>query len=103
VGLRLSYERIPFISCAAKYAEQWLFPGGASDNASFFGSRVHFAPELDDASRMLLFDPQTSGGLLFAVAPDRVDALLARAEAEQQPLWVIGEVVEGDAISVEMT
>ena len=95
VGMRLSYERIPFISCAAKYAEQWLFPGGASDNAKYFGSHVHFAPELDDASRMLLFDPQTSGGLLFAVAPDRVEALLARGIEAQQELWVVGEVVGG--------
>ncbi len=102
VGMRLSYERIPFISCAAKYAGQGLFPGGASDNARYFGWHVQFAPELDDASRMLLFDPQTSGGLLFAVAPDRVDALLARAAEVQQPLWVIGDVVEGDAITIEM-
>jgi selenide,water dikinase len=100
VGFRFSYERIPFISGATRYADQWLFPGGASDNARFFGSHVQFASDLDDAAQMLLFDPQTSGGLLFAVAEAKVEALLARAAEVGQPLWVVGEVVEGSRIMV---
>ena len=96
VGLRLAYNRIPFISGAARYADKWLFPGGASDNARYFGAHVCFAPDLDEAARMLLFDPQTSGGLLVAVPAARVDALLARAAEVQQPLWVVGEVVAGE-------
>ena len=100
VGFRFTYEKIPFISGATRYADQWLFPGGASDNSRYFGPHVHFTPEMDDAARMLLFDPQTSGGLLFAVPAERVAALLARAQEVQQPLWVIGEVVEGNKITV---
>jgi selenide, water dikinase len=102
VGLRLSYDAIPFISGATRYADSWLFPGGASDNSRYFGPHVQFAPDLDDAARMLLFDPQTSGGLLFAIPPGRVDALLASARQVQQPLWVIGEVVEPGVITVDM-
>jgi selenide,water dikinase len=101
VGLRFVYESIPFLSGATRYADQWFFPGGASDNASYFGSHVHFAGELDEAARMLLFDPQTSGGLLVAVPPERVDALLARAASLQQPFWVVGEVVAGADIVVD--
>jgi selenide,water dikinase len=101
VGLRFAYDKIPFISGAARYADQWLFPGGASDNAKYFGSHVRFAPDLDDAARMLLFDPQTSGGLLIAVPAARVDALMAEATKVGQPLWVVGEVVQGDEINVE--
>jgi selenide, water dikinase len=101
VGLRFAYDKIPFISGAARYADKWLFPGGASDNARYFGSHVRFAAEIDDAARMLLFDPQTSGGLLLAIPPARVHALLARAAQVQQPLWVVGDVVRGAEIVVE--
>jgi len=102
VGFRLAYGSIPFISCAARFADQWLFPGGASDNAQYFGHHVRFDPELDEASRMLLFDPQTSGGLLMAVPPERVDAVLEQGSAAGQPLWVIGDVVDGDGIDVAL-
>jgi len=100
VGIRFHYAKIPFLSGARKYAEEHIFPGGAYDNRLYFGSFVHFNPELDEASQMLLFDPQTSGGLLLTVPPDRLDALLARAARLEQPLWVIGEVVQADGIEV---
>ena len=57
----------------------WTFPGGASDNRLYFGPHVRFAPGIDEAAQMLLFDPQTSGGLLLAVPPAKLKALLARA------------------------
>lgn len=99
-GLRLDFSRIPFVSCARKYAEGWHFPGGAHDNAHYFGSQVRFGAAIDQANQMLLFDPQTSGGLLLAVPPGRIDALLARAREINQPAWEIGEVIAGTGIEV---
>jgi selenide,water dikinase len=49
---------------------------------------------------MLLFDPQTSGGLLLVVPPTRLAAFQSRAAELNQPIWVIGEVVEGSGIEV---
>ncbi len=49
---------------------------------------------------MLLFDPQTSGGLLLAVPRSRKDAFLKRAKEIDLPVWVIGEAVEGEGIDV---
>ena len=99
-GLRFDFAKIPFVSCARKYAEGWHFPGGAHDNAHYFGSQVRFGATIDQANQMLLFDPQTSGGLLLAVPPGRIDALLARAREINQPVWEIGEVIAGTGIEV---
>jgi selenide, water dikinase len=100
VGVRFSYHKIPFISGARNYAKQYIFPGGTYDNRLYFGSNVHFYPALDEPAQLLLFDAQTSGGLLLAVPPDKLDKLLIRAELVQQPLWVIGEVIPGKGIEV---
>jgi selenide,water dikinase len=100
VSLSFTYEQIPFLSGARKYADLWTFPGGASDNRLYFGSAVHFAAPLDEASQMLLFDPQTSGGLLLAVAAEKAPAFQARAAEMGQPAWEIGSVGEGQGIEV---
>jgi selenide,water dikinase len=100
VGLLFSFEKIPFISGAKRYAQEWIFPGGSMDNRAFFGSHVKFAPQIDEASQMLLFDAQTSGGLLLAVPPAELQAMLARAAEIDQKLWQVGEVVEGESIEV---
>lgn len=100
VAFRLHYPAIPFTSAARKYAEKWTFPGGAADNKMYFETQVRFDAGIDDASQMLLFDPQTSGGLLLAVPPQELDKFLAKAAAIKQPVWVIGEVVPGSGIEV---
>ena len=88
------------MSGARKYAELFTFPGGASDNRLYFGSRVEFDASIDEPSQMLLFDPQTSGGLLLGVPKEKLDALQKRAKELEQPVWVIGEVGTGSGIYV---
>ncbi len=100
VGLRLHFKSIPFVSCARKYAEKFTFPGGASDNKMYFENQVRFDSSIDELSQMLLFDPQTSGGLLLAVPSHHLQSFLMKAEAVKQPAWVIGEVIEGNGIEV---
>jgi selenide,water dikinase len=100
VGLRLNYDKIPFTRGAQRYASQWIFPGGSSDNRLYYGAQVRFAEHIPETAQMLLFDAQTSGGLLLSAPPDRVEAMLHKAEARDQPMWVIGEVVAGEGIDV---
>jgi selenide,water dikinase len=101
VRLKLHYRQIPFLTNARRYADAGTFPGGAFDNRHYFSGRVQFAPELDEISQMLLFDPQTSGGLLLSVPSPSLDGLMQRAAAASQPAWVIGEVIEGEGIEVD--
>jgi len=98
--MRFSFEEIPFVGGAKGYAAEYIFPGGAADNRLFYSSHVQFSAALDEPSMMLLFDPQTSGGLLLSVPAEKLEAFLARAQEVGQPLWVVGEVVEGDRIAV---
>jgi selenide, water dikinase len=100
VGFRLELEKIPFVSCAQKYAEMCTFPGGAWDNYHYLGPRIRFAADIPEEKRMLLFDPQTSGGLLLAVPKSRKDAFIKRAIEINLPVWVIGEAIEGEGIEV---
>jgi len=101
VMLEIEYAKIPFVSGARKYAEMGTFPGGGFDNQKYFGPRVKFDPAIDEQSRLLLFDPQTSGGLLLGVPHEKLGAFQARAKELDQPVWIIGEVKEGLGIRVK--
>ncbi len=100
VGLRFSFSRVPFTRGAHRYAQEWIFPGGSLDNRQYFGPHVRFTPKIDEPSQMLLFDAQTSGGLLLSVPSNQVETLFARAAEVGQVLWEIGEVLPGGDIEV---
>ena len=100
VGLHIRFEDIPFLSCAKKHAEAWRFPGGASDNKLYYREHVQIDPNIPEAFEMLLYDPQTSGGLLLGVPANQIDSFLQAARSSDCPAWVIGEVTPGDQITV---
>jgi selenide, water dikinase len=100
VGLRITQEKLPFVSCARKYADLGAFPGGAFDNRHHFEPKVKFTARIDEVSQMLLFDPQTSGGLLLAVPPRKLAGFMKKASQIGQPSWVIGEAIPGAGIEV---
>jgi selenide,water dikinase len=103
VALRLEFSKIPFVSGARKYAEKGIFPGGAFDNKRHFESQVKFSGSIDEPNQMLLFDPQTSGGLLLGVPQEELASFLTRAQEMSQVAWVIGHVEAGTGITVIST
>jgi len=100
VSLKLDFEKIPFIAGARKYAEMGCFAGGAFDNKLHFEPKVTFADSIDEANQMLLFDPQTSGGLLLGVPHEKFDVFVTRAGEFNQQVWAVGTVQEGSGIEV---
>ena len=100
VGFNIHWDMIPFISSAKEYASLYSFPGGAFDNQLFFGEHIKFPKSLSEEEKLLLFDPQTSGGLLFSINCDQLDNLQTQSEKMDQPIWIIGDVVEGNQITI---
>jgi selenide,water dikinase len=99
-GLRLWQNDIPLVPGAAKWAAEGTFAGGCYRNRMHYAPRVRFDPALPEHQQLLLFDPQTSGGLLLAVDPDALDPLLSHLHETDLQAAEIGEVVDGDGIEV---
>jgi selenide,water dikinase len=100
VRLRFSFDELPFVDGAARYAEDNLFPGGSCRNQEAYERHVGFSPALSEEMRLLLFTPETSGGLLAAISPEKLDTLLALFAEAEHPCWVVGEVAEGEGVEV---
>jgi len=87
---------VPLLPHARDMAARGAVPGGTQRNLTSLADSVSFAAGVDETARVLLSDAQTSGGLLIAVAPDRVAGLVAGLERAGSPAAaVIGRVVAG--------
>ena len=98
----LSAGSLPIFEGVLAWAADHV-PGGGADNRAFYGERVRVAPGVDEARLVVAHDPQTSGGLLLAVAADRAEALLAALRAAG---WAraerIGAVVAREPAAVRL-
>src|SRR3989449_9021978 len=87
---------VPLLPRAAEAAGRGAIPGGTERNVASVADAVSFAAGVDQTTRLLLSDAQTSGGLLIAVAAERADALVAALRREATPAAaVIGRGVAG--------
>jgi len=93
VCLRFRFDDLPFHPGAKDYADMLLFPGGANRNRDVYNRYVRFAAHLDYEMQLLLFTPETLGGLLIAIPAEEADGLVPRCAALGQGAWVVGEVV----------
>lgn len=96
---RLNAGAVPRLPSVDFYLEQGCVPGGTLRNFDSYGDRIG---ELTEAQKQLLCDPQTSGGLLIAVAPDGEAQFQAMALELGLELKPIGELVERQRHAVEV-
>ena len=96
-------DDVPFHSQAAVLAEQGFVTGASHRNWSSYGDDVELPPEMFEWRRHLLTDPQTSGGLLIAVAHERGEPILRTIRDSGAPFArIIGHAEEcAPAIKVE--
>ena len=104
VGLRIAAGSVPLLPGTREYAAAGHLAGGLGRNRQHFtgSGGIRFAPGVDADLQTILFDPQTSGGLLFAVDPEIADDFAEGFTGAGIPLWRIGEVVEGAGIDVDV-
>jgi selenide,water dikinase len=100
VRFRIRFDALPWLPGAWQYGEEWVFAGGAHNNHAFYNSLVTYTRPVTDWQQMLLHDPQTSGGLLLALPNEREESYLRFCAERDQPAWIIGDVVEGEAIEI---
>ena len=92
-GATISLPSVPVLAEAWQLAESGVFPGGAYSNREYVIADVTFDPEIDDAGQLALCDPQTSGGLLIAVSPERADELVEALRSAGTPVAAkVGEI-----------
>jgi len=95
-GIRIQADSVPVIDETLEYAGMGLVPAGAYKNREFRESMVDFAPSVDSLIQDILFDPQTSGGLLICVEKESADDLVKSLKKKGiGNAAVIGEVLPG--------
>jgi selenide,water dikinase len=93
VSLAIDHARIEFLPAAVDYSRAGHLPGGLKRNREFLEGCVEFADDIREEVRHLLFDPQTSGGLLLAVEEPAVASLVTALRARSVTTQEVGEVV----------
>lgn len=94
VSIELDHKAVAYLPGALPLAIAGHLPGGLHNNRSFIGDCVAFAPGVSQEYQDLLFDPQTSGGLFVAIAPDAASQALAALERQGVPARRVGRVLE---------
>jgi len=95
VDIHIDYSALMWLAGAREYGAMGIYPGGMSRNRSYFARWTHFDEAIDETAQKLLFDPQTSGGLLMSVAPAQAADLLAALIGAGETANIIGDAMPG--------
>lgn len=103
VTLEIWAACVPLLARAREMAAMGLIPAGAYRNRDFFGPRVEVESDVPLDLADVLFDPQTSGGLLVAMPEEEAGEYVARLKELGQPAAVIGRAIARGECSVHVT
>jgi selenide, water dikinase len=95
VDFHINFEALSWMPGAFHYGERDIFAGGMNRNRDYFNQWVNFDSNVSEVGKKLLFDPQTSGGLLIAVAASKADSLIQALIGGGDELRIIGEARAG--------
>ncbi len=104
VGMVIETKAIPIFPEAMEYAQIGLVPGGAHSNRQFFSCRVEAPSTMDPVLLDILYDPQTSGGLLISLPSDKSEELVSILRKEGHiHSSIVGEVVKDHPGKIQLT
>jgi selenide,water dikinase len=93
VSLEIDHSAVQYLPGAIEAAREGFLPGGLKNNRDFIGDCVGFAPSVTQEHRDLLFDPQTSGGLLIVISPESAGKAVPALERHSVAARRIGKVI----------
>jgi selenide,water dikinase len=96
VTIEIDAARVPLINGALELAAAGMLTGADKTNREYVGQDVEMAPDLDPNLVKLFYDPQTAGGLLLVIQPEKADDLLAELRRNYPRAEVIGRATKND-------
>lgn len=103
LSARIETARVPRFPAALEFARNGSIPGGLKENRRFLQPHLRLAPGLDEAMINILHDPQTSGGLLIALPPEKAEALVRDLrENNSTEAAIIGEMLPRGETAIEV-
>lgn len=103
VSFTITHRSLAFLPGAIEAAQSGFFSAGMKNNRDFVQACTRFAPNVKEEIHALVFDPQTSGGLLLAIHPAFADAALAAMARRSVPAHAIGEVTRKASHLLDVT
>jgi selenide,water dikinase len=94
VGIKVNFSSVPLFTEVEEFARAGLCPGGLYRNREFYGKMVEFSKQIPDYIQDILFDAQTSGGLLISLAPETAELLVKKLhKAGIREAVIVGEII----------
>ena len=92
-------KQVPVMKDALCYADEFYLTAAAQKNRNHVEGFVQFE-DISFAMEEVLFDPQTSGGLLLAVHPEDADEMVARMREAGLPAAIVGKIIEKEDVEI---
>ncbi len=94
IGIEIEFEAVPIFSGVLELLKEKVYPGGLGRNRDFYSHSVEVKGKIAEYQRDILFDPQTSGGLLIVLPPDASQILMERLHKVGMNAAVVGKVIK---------
>jgi selenide,water dikinase len=93
-GIEFDFNAIPVFAGVMELSKKEIYPGGLGRNRDFYAPQVEFKSRIPEYKKNLLFDPQTSGGLLIALPPQKAETLVQSLKKKKINAAIIGKVIK---------